>query len=111
MTRFNVVRTILLALRDHFTTDDKSAIGYLDYPSATRRDLAQRSLQWTCDMCEYNCKPDEACDSPTSADANSCASDLRVSRNQNSPLQPNLMLISLILLALAVACSYVYIYL
>ena len=27
----NVVRTILLALRDHFTTDDKAAIGYLDY--------------------------------------------------------------------------------
>lgn len=49
-----VVRTILLALRDHFNVDDKAAIGYLDYSAESRKELAQKSNHWKCKLCPYD---------------------------------------------------------
>lgn len=47
------VRTMLIAIRDHFTTEDPGAIGYLGYPPEDRRRLALESRRFRCPACAY----------------------------------------------------------
>jgi ubiquitin-conjugating enzyme E2 J1 len=51
------VRTMLLALREHFLVEDKGSIGYLNYPEQERQTLARRSRQSSCSECGFNCRP------------------------------------------------------
>jgi hypothetical protein len=46
-------RTMLIAIRDHFTTEDRGAIGYLGFSSDDRRQLARASQSYTCRGCGY----------------------------------------------------------
>jgi len=47
------VRTMLLAIRDHFMVEDRAAIGYLDFPTEDRRVLAEESKDFRCNHCGY----------------------------------------------------------
>ena len=95
-----VVRTILLALRDHFTVDDKAAIGYLDYSRESRKELAQKSNHWKCKFCSY----DAAAKLDNSIEKN------EVKSSEKSE-EFNLLLIGAILLILSIGTSYIYLYL
>ena len=97
------VRTILLALRDHFTTDDKAAIGYLDYSSESRQELSVKSKYWKCKLCPYDAsgrsgKQAEKCDAARSS-----------SITENSTA--HLFWIGAILLLLSILTSYTFLYL
>ena len=92
-----VVRTILIALRDHFTVEDRASIGYLEYSAEDRRDLAQRSLKWTCPDCDYNRK-DQCCNAE-SGDSGTL---------ESAQLQPNLLVTGVVLLVLSLLLSYIY---
>ncbi|EER07510.1 ubiquitin-conjugating enzyme E2 J1, putative [Perkinsus marinus ATCC 50983] len=46
------IRTIMEALRSFMPTPGEGAIGALDWPAETRRQLAEESRAWTCKMCE-----------------------------------------------------------
>ena len=48
------VRTMLLALREHFRVEDKAAIGYLGQSKMERSRAARRSLLFSCAACGYN---------------------------------------------------------
>lgn len=103
----SVVRTILLALRDHFTVDDKAAIGYLDYSSEARKELARNSRHWKCKLCQYvaNLKCDEPID-----ETNQQVS-LDNSKTKSSDDDTQLLWIGAILLILSIVTSYFYLYL
>ena len=58
------VRTMLIALRDHFGTEDHSAIGYLYLPSETRQRLAIESHAFVCSTCGYQQTPPEPVSEP-----------------------------------------------
>ncbi|KAF4678023.1 Ubiquitin-conjugating enzyme E2 J1 [Perkinsus chesapeaki] len=45
------IRTIMEALRSFMPTPGEGAIGALDWPADTRRQLAKESRTWTCKMC------------------------------------------------------------
>lgn len=93
------VRTILLALRDHFTVEDKAAIGYLDYPSESRKELARKSTKWKCKSCPYKAANDAA----SSLDITPVAStDSFVNGNSF------IWILSVVLLVLSILLSYIY---
>jgi ubiquitin-conjugating enzyme E2 J1 len=48
------VRTMLLALREHFRVEDKAAVGYLAQSKGDRLKLAAKSHNYTCSICGYN---------------------------------------------------------
>lgn len=48
------VRTMLLAIREHFRVEDKGAIGYLGVSEEDRRKLAEESHKYQCCTCGYN---------------------------------------------------------
>lgn len=48
------VHSMLMALRQHFTSEDAGAIGSLQYPPSERLALAQRSQHSSCSQCGYN---------------------------------------------------------
>lgn len=48
------VRTMLLALREHFRVEDKAAIGYLSQSKGDRQKAAAKSQNYTCSLCGYN---------------------------------------------------------
>lgn len=104
---FLVVRTILLALRDHFTTDDKAAIGYLDYPSESRKELARKSRYWKCKLCPYAAemfnKDEKGIETRVGV----------VGKNDATGKQSEtyLLWVGAILLILSIAISYTYLYL
>lgn len=99
---FFLVRTILLALRDHFTVEDKAAIGYLDYPSKSRQELALKSQSWKCKGCPYDASQH------FDTEASGAKRQRHVNENNNSNLLWN---IGVILLIFSILFSYVYIYL
>lgn len=90
---FRVVRTILLALRDHFTVEDKAAIGYLDYPPQSRKELAEKSKNWKCKSCPYDAK-----DSGSSV----------TSKNEKVIDNSLLWNVGIILLIFSIIISYIY---
>lgn len=47
-------RTMLIAIRDHFTVEDRGAIGYLGYDAQDRRQLALESRFYRCPSCDYH---------------------------------------------------------
>lgn len=94
----------MLALRDHFTTDDKAAIGYLDYPSESRKELAQKSRHWKCKLCPYNAA-ELFTDKPEKKEEIE-KTDCCGKSNDNS-----LLWIGAILLVLSLIISYTYLYL
>lgn len=47
------VRTMLLAIRDHFTVEDKGAIGYVGFSREDRMQLAAVSRTAACRACGY----------------------------------------------------------
>lgn len=49
-------RTMLLAIRDHFSIEDRGAIGYVSRPDADRRRMALESRAFSCKACGY-CAP------------------------------------------------------
>lgn len=51
------VRTMLIAIRDHFTTEDPGAIGYLGYSAEDRKRLARESRKFSCPACSYRSPP------------------------------------------------------
>lgn len=48
------VRTMLLALREHFRVEDKAAVGYLGQSRGERQRAAQRAALFVCRDCGYN---------------------------------------------------------
>jgi ubiquitin-conjugating enzyme E2 J1 len=48
------VRTMLLALREHFRVEDKAAIGYLGHTKGDRVKASHKSHQYICSACGYN---------------------------------------------------------
>lgn len=96
-----VVRTILLALRDHFTVDDKAAIGYLDYSPESRKELAHKSNHWKCKLCPYDAAANLEATSEAKTESNS---------NEKSG-DFHLLWIGTILLILSLVTSYIYLYL
>ena len=95
-----LVRTILLALRQHFCTDDRSAIGYLDYSAAARADLAHKSRQWRCKQCGHI---GTGSDGPIGPEGMNHASP------PDPGAEPNLFIIGICLLALSMVFSYLYV--
>ena len=101
-----LVRTILLALRDHFVTEDKTAIGYLGYTAEARADLAKKSLHWRCSKCGYG-RPPSASSSESSI--NKCASQEAFSQEPSTALPNSSAYVnfgSLLIFLLAVAIGY-----
>lgn len=47
------VRTMLIAIRDHFTVEDKGAIGYVGFSREDRVQLASASRTASCKACGY----------------------------------------------------------
>lgn len=47
-------RTILIAIRDYFTVEDRAQIGYLGLGETERRQLALSSIDFQCKTCGYN---------------------------------------------------------
>ncbi len=103
-----VVRTILLALRDHMRVDDGAAIGYLDYSEEVRRSLAKKSLKWKCLACcggnDLVGKVDGSSSSVECKEENSPI--LRIQRGQQRRSQ--LTGLTMFLAFLAVLFSYIY---
>lgn len=90
-----------MALRDHFTVDDKAAIGYLNYSPESRKDLAQKSKNWKCKLCPYDAsKYFEGSNEPETA-----------VETEKKPDEFNLFWIGLLLLLLSLITSYFYLYL
>ena len=46
---------MLTALREHFLAEDRGAIGYLEYSTEAREELARKSRSFKCTECGYNC--------------------------------------------------------
>lgn len=97
-----------MALRDHFTTDDKAAIGYLDYPSESRKQLALKSRFWKCKLCSYDAAKLTNCD--TNVMDEGCSGAAAISRDAHKSENNRLFIIGLILLLLSVVMSYAYLY-
>jgi ubiquitin-protein ligase len=45
------LRTMIEGLRSLFPTASEGAVGGLDWPASTRRELAKKSINWTCVSC------------------------------------------------------------
>lgn len=100
-----LVRTILLALRDHFTTDDKAAIGYLDYSPESRKELAAKSKLWKCKLCPYDAsKRFKAKDD----EINGQNEKIDGIRSSCTPNTAYLFWIGMVLLLFSVSFSYLY---
>lgn len=91
-----------MALRDHFTVDDKAAIGYLDYSPETRKELAQKSNIWKCKFCSY--------DASAAAKLEDSIDENEIKSSEKSE-EFNLFWIGAILLIFSIATSYIYLYL
>lgn len=48
------VRTMLLAIREHFKVEDRGAVGYLSYEASDRQRLAVRSRIFRCPVCNMS---------------------------------------------------------
>lgn len=48
------VRTMLLAIREHFKVEDLGAVGYLSYEASDRQRLAEESHNFRCPMCKMS---------------------------------------------------------
>jgi hypothetical protein len=90
----------LLALREHFTVDDKAAIGYLDYSPESRKELAQKSNQWKCKLCPYE----------SASNLGECIEEAE-SKSSAKTEEYHLLWIGSILLLLSLVTSYIYLYL
>ena len=53
------VRTMLLAIREHFRVEDKGAYGYVNADEAERTVLARRSHDFRCLACGFNVQTEE----------------------------------------------------
>lgn len=84
-----------MALRDHFTVEDKAAIGYLDYSPQSRRELAQKSKTWKCKQCPYN---------------NNLLTENNINNASRAKSESNNLLIwiGIVLLILSILISYFY---
>lgn len=65
------VRTMLLAIREHFRVEDKGAIGYVGLSEEDRRKLAEASRKYQCSICEYNISKSEEKTNPSTMTSNS----------------------------------------
>jgi len=95
-----------MALRDHFTTDDKAAIGYLDYSPESRKELARKSKSWKCKLCPY-----EALDRPETGNEQVEKCGVGCSSSTAEHSTAFLFWIGSILLILSILVSYTFLYL
>ena len=97
----------MLALRDHFTTDDKAAIGYLDYSPEARKELAIKSKSWKCKLCPYDA-------SERSGSSSELIRTDKITEKSDKLLQSSsttyLFWIGSILLILSILLSYTFLY-
>lgn len=105
------VRTMLIAIRDHFTTEDPGAIGYLGYPPEDRRRLALESRRFRCPACAYqppapgigaNPQADAAAEATTSSPPRPAAYKTHDRPPTNAPLFGFLLALSVAVLILAI---------
>ena len=95
-----------MALRDHFTVDDKAAIGYLNYSLEARKELAQNSRLWKCKLCQYDANL--KCNGNGPIDETSQKVSLDNSKTND---ESHLLWIGTIMLILSIVTSYFYLYL